>query len=50
MDKKVFVVKVLGYAMTIGGMIAANWTGKKERDESLKDIVQEELRKRERGF
>ena len=42
-DKKVLAVKVLGFALTIGGMIAANWSGKKEQDEALKKFVKEEL-------
>ena len=42
-DKKVLAVKVLGFALTIGGMIAANWSGKQEQDEALKKFVKEEL-------
>lgn len=47
MDKKidkVVVVKALGMLMTIGGMIAANWSGKKEQDETLAKLVNEKLK------
>ena len=47
MDKKidkVVVVKALGMLMTIGGMLAANWTGKKEQDETLAKLVNEKLK------
>lgn len=40
---KVMIVKVLGMAMTIGGMIASNWTGKKEQDSTLEKLVNEKL-------
>lgn len=42
---KVIVVKVLGMAMTVGGMIAANWSGKKETDSTLEKLVTEKLQK-----
>ena len=42
-DKKVMAVKILGFALTIGGMIASNWSSKKEQDEALKKFVKEEL-------
>ena len=47
MDKKidkVVVVKALGMLMTIGGMIAANWSGEKEQDETLAKLVNEKLK------
>lgn len=40
---KVMVVKGLGMLMTIGGMIAANWSGKKETDQTLAKLVEEKL-------
>ena len=40
---KVTVVKVLGMAMTIGGMLASSWTGKKEQDQTIKKLVDEKL-------
>lgn len=40
---KVKVVKALGLLMTFGGMIAANWTGKKEQDKTLEKLVSEKL-------
>lgn len=40
---KVMAVKALGMLMTIGGMIAANWSGKKEQDETLAKLVSEKL-------
>ena len=40
---KVTVVKVLGMAMTIGGMFASSWTGKKEQDQTIKKLVDEKL-------
>lgn len=42
---KVTVVKALGMIMTIGGMIASNWTGKKEQDQALEKLVNEKLQK-----
>ena len=42
---KVTVVKVLGMAMTIGGMLASSWTGKKEQDQTIKKLVDEKLNK-----
>ena len=42
---KVTVVKALGMIMTIGGMIASNWTGKKEQDQTLEKLVNEKLQK-----
>lgn len=46
---KVFVVKVLGMLMTVGGMVASNWTGKKDQDETLEKLIEEKLRANERG-
>lgn len=40
---KVAVIKVLGVVMTVGGMIASNWTGKKEQDQTLEKLVNEKL-------
>lgn len=40
---KVAVIKVLGMVMTVGGMIASNWTGKKEQDQTLEKLVNEKL-------
>ena len=42
---KVTIVKVLGMAMTIGGMLASSWTGKKEQDQTIKKLVDEKLNK-----
>ena len=41
---KVLVVKALGMVMTVGGMIAANWSGKKEQDQTLAKLVDEKIR------
>lgn len=46
---KVFVVKVLGMFMTVGGMVASNWTGKKDQDKTLEKLIEEKLRANERG-
>lgn len=40
---KVTVVKALGMVMTIGGMLASSWTGKKEQDQTIKKLVDEKL-------
>ena len=32
---KVLVVKIAGMVMTVGGMIASNWSGKKEQEKTL---------------
>lgn len=40
---KVVIIKALGMAMTVGGMIASNWTGKKEQDQTLEKLVNEKL-------
>ena len=47
---KVLVVKALGMVMTIGGMIAANWSGKKEQDQTLEKIVTEKLSANKQGI
>lgn len=43
---KVTLVKGLGLLMTIGGMLASNWSGKKEQDKTLEDLVNEKLKTR----
>lgn len=40
---KVVAVKVLGMALTVGGMIASSWSGKKEQDNTLDKLVTEKL-------
>ena len=40
---KVKIVKVLGMAMTIGGMLASSWTGKKEQDQTIAKLVDEKV-------
>ena len=40
---KVMVVKVLGMAMTIGGMLASSWTGKKEQDQTIAKLIEEKV-------
>ena len=40
---KVKIVKLLGMAMTIGGMLASSWTGKKEQDQTIAKLVDEKL-------
>lgn len=45
-NKKVLAAKMLGFALTIGGMVISNWVGKQENDESLKKFVKEELNKK----
>lgn len=42
---KVMIVKALGMAMTVGGMIATNWTGKKEQDQTIEKVITEKLSK-----
>lgn len=42
---KVTIVKGLGMLMTIGGMIASNWSGKKDQDRVLEKLVDEKLKK-----
>ena len=42
---KVIIVKGLGMLMTIGGMIAANWSGKKDQDRILEKLINEKLKK-----
>ena len=46
---KVLIVKTLGMLMTVGGMIASNWTGKKDQDKTLEKLIDEKLRTNERG-
>lgn len=41
---KVMVVKSIGMLMTIGGMIASQWSGKKETDKALEKLVTEKLK------
>ena len=41
---KVTLVKGLGLLMTIGGMLASNWSGKKEQDKELEKLVNEKLK------
>lgn len=36
---KVVVLKVLGMILTIGGMIASNWSSKQETDATLEKLV-----------
>lgn len=36
---KVMVVKCAGMLMTIGGMLASNWSGKKEQDKTLEEAA-----------
>lgn len=43
---KVTLVKGLGLLMTIGGMLASNWSGKKEQDKTLEELVNEKLKTR----
>lgn len=40
---KVTIVKGLGLLLTVGGMIATSWTGKKETDKTLEKLVEEKL-------
>ena len=42
---KVIIVKGLGMLMTIGGMIASNWSGTRDRDRILEKLVNEKLKK-----
>lgn len=42
---KVMIVKGVGMLMTIGGMIAANWSGKKDQDRTLEKLIDEKLKK-----
>lgn len=41
---KVTMVKLLGMAMTIGGMIASNWSGEKKQDQVLEKLVNDKLK------
>ena len=42
-DNKVMIVKVAGMLLTVGGMVASSWSGKKDQDATLKKLVKEEL-------
>lgn len=46
---KVLAVKVLGMAMTVGGMLASNWSGKKEQDATLEKVAKEFLENQNKG-
>lgn len=42
---KVIIVKGLGMLMTIGGMVASNWSSKKDQDRILEKLINEKLKK-----
>lgn len=42
---KVTIVKGLGMLMTIGGMIASNWSSKKDQDRVLEKLIDERFKK-----
>lgn len=41
---KVVLVKAIGALLTVGGMIASGWTGKKEQEQTLEKLVEEKLK------
>ncbi len=44
--KSIMFVKLLGMLMTIGGMIASNWSNDKEQEEAIERLVDEKLKSR----
>lgn len=46
---KVLAVKIAGLAMTIGGMIASNWSGKKEQDKTLEEAAKKYFENQNKG-
>ena len=46
---KVLVVKIAGMAMTIGGMLASNWSGKKEQDKTIEDTAKKYFENQSKG-
>ena len=46
---KVVVVKILGMAMTVGGMLASNWSGKKEQDKTLEEAAKKYFENQNKG-
>lgn len=46
---KVVAVKFLGMAMTVGGMLASNWSGKKEQDKTLEEAAKKYFENQNKG-
>lgn len=46
---KVLAVKVAGMVMTVGGMLAANWSGKKEQDKTLEEAAKKYFENQNKG-
>lgn len=46
---KVLAVKIVGMVMTVGGMLASNWSGKKEQDKTLAEEVQKYFENQNKG-
>lgn len=46
---KVLVVKIAGMAMTVGGMLASSWSGKKEQDRTLEETAKKYFENQAKG-
>lgn len=46
---KVMVVKIAGMVMTVGGMLASNWSGKKEQDKTLEETAKKYFENQNKG-
>lgn len=46
---KVLIVKGLGLLMTVGGMLASNWSGKKEQDKTLEEAAKKYFENQAKG-
>ena len=46
---KVLIVKVAGVVMTVGGMLASNWSGKKEQEKTLAEEAKKYFEKQSKG-
>lgn len=46
---KVMIVKIAGMAMTVGGMLASNWSGKKEQDKTLAEEARKYFENQSKG-
>ena len=46
---KVLVVKIAGMVMTVGGMLASSWSGKKEQDKTLEEAAKKYFENQTKG-
>lgn len=46
---KVLAVKIAGFVMTVGGMLASNWSGKKEQDKTLEEYAKKYFENQGKG-